>query len=66
MEKFAFPTVIDKLSVEWMDGGVQSNMKVLADFMLAQNVATSALESYESVVDKSYLERALTLPLIDN
>jgi len=66
MEKFAFPTVIDKLSVEWMDGGVQSNMKVLADFMLAQNVSTSALESYESVVDKSYLERALTLPLIDN
>lgn len=66
MDGFEFPSTTDKLGVEWMAGDMQSHMKALADFFLAQNVTASALESYESVVDKSYLERAANLPLIGN
>lgn len=66
MDGFEFPSTTDKLSVEWMAGDMQSHMKALADFFLAQNVTASALESYENVIDKSYLERAANLPLIGN
>ncbi|OUS04450.1 hypothetical protein A9Q96_16035 [Rhodobacterales bacterium 52_120_T64] len=66
MNGFEFPSTTEKLGVEWMGGDAQLHMKVLADFFVNQNVAASALESYESVVDKSYLERAANLPLIGN
>lgn len=65
MEGFEFPSIADKLSAEWMADGLQSHMKALADFFVAQNVMQSALKSYENSVDKSYLEHAVNLPLID-
>lgn len=65
MEGFEFPSIADKLSAEWIAGGMQSHMKALSDFFVVQNVMQNALENYESAVDKSYLEHAVNLPLID-
>ncbi|PWV99980.1 taurine transport system substrate-binding protein [Hoeflea marina] len=55
---FAFPTVDEMLSPEWLGGGTQTFLKEVADFFVAQGTIDKARDSYDSAVDASYLEAA--------
>lgn len=58
---FTLPTLEEKLSDKWLGGGVQAYLKGVADFFVASGNIPSALDSYEGVVDASYLEAASKL-----
>ena len=53
---FSFPTKGAQLSSLWFGGTLQNLMKGAADFFVEQGQISSALDSYDSVVDASYLE----------
>ena len=54
---FAFPTRQEQLSAAWMGGTVQRIGKGMADFFAAQKILPSALDSYDAVIDNSYLKK---------
>lgn len=58
---FTLPTVEDKLSDKWLNGGLQSFLKEVADFFVSTGNIPSSLDSYEGAVDASYLEAASKL-----
>lgn len=58
---FTLPTVEEKLSEKWLGGGLQSFLKEVADFFVSTGNIPSALESYDGVVDATYLEAASKL-----
>ncbi|PTE14203.1 ABC transporter substrate-binding protein [Pseudogemmobacter blasticus] len=58
---FTLPTLEEKLSDKWLGGGVQAYLKGVADFFVASGNIPSALDSYDGVVDASYLEAASKL-----
>lgn len=60
---FTFLQIEEKLSEQWMDGGVQTYLKSLADFFVEQGTMNSARESYDDVVNVKYLQTVLALQL---
>lgn len=58
---FTLPTVEEKLSDAWLAGGLQAYLKSVADFFVASGNIPSALDSYDGVVDASFLEAASKL-----
>lgn len=58
---FTLPTIEEKLSDKWLGGGLQSFLKEVGDFFVSTGNIPSALDSYEGVVDASYLEAASKL-----
>lgn len=58
IDAFGFPTAEEQLSAEWLGGGLQDFLKNVADFFVAQGTIDSALDSYEGVVNASYLQAA--------
>ncbi|PYF12684.1 taurine transport system substrate-binding protein [Rhodobacter viridis] len=58
---FTLPTIEEKLSDKWLGGGLQAFLKSVADFFVTTKNIPSALESYDGVVDASYLEAASKL-----
>ena len=56
LDAFAFPEKDVQLSEAWLGGTVQSTMKEQMDFFVAQGEIASALPSYDSFVDTSFLE----------
>lgn len=58
---FTLPTVEEKLSEKWLGGGLQSYLKSVADFFVTTGNIPASLDSYDGVVDASYLEAASKL-----
>ncbi len=56
LDAFAFPEKDVQLSGDWLGGTVQAVMKEQMDFFVAQGEIESALSSYDSFVDTSFLE----------
>ena len=56
LDAFGFPEKEAQLSEAWLGGTVQSTMKEQMDFFVAQGEIDSALPSYDSFVDTSFLE----------
>lgn len=52
---FSFPSNGEQKSEKWLGGTVQDFMKSVADFFVEQGQLDRALESYDSVVDASFL-----------
>ncbi len=61
LKGFALPTVEEKLSDKWLGGGLQAYLKSVADFFVTSGNIPAALDSYDGVVDASYLEAASKL-----
>jgi len=55
LDAFTFLTKAEQLSDAWMGGTVQAAMKEQMDFFVAQGEIDTALDSYDAVVDTSYL-----------
>jgi len=49
------------LSDKWLGGGTQNFLKAVGDFFVEQNTIPKARDSYDSAVDRSYLEAAAKL-----
>ena len=58
IDGFGFPLIEEQLGAEWMDGGLQEFIKTVADFFVEQGTIDSALDSYEGVVNISYMQAA--------
>ncbi|MDE0613718.1 MAG: hypothetical protein F4124_10280 [Acidimicrobiia bacterium] len=56
LDAFSFPERDVQLSQAWLGGTVQQVMKEQMDFFVAQGEIESALPSYDSFVDTSFLE----------
>ena len=56
LDAFSFPERDVQLSAAWLGGTVQQVMKEQMDFFVAQGEIESALPSYDSFVDTSFLE----------
>ena len=56
LDAFSFPEKDAQLSEAWLGGTVQDVMKEQMDFFVAQGEIASALPSYDSFVDTSFLE----------
>ena len=56
LDAFSFPERDTQLSAAWLGGTVQDVMKEQMDFFVAQGEIPSALPSYDSFVDTSFLE----------
>ncbi len=56
LDAFSFPEKDVQLSAAWLGGTVQQVMKEQMDFFVAQGEIESALPSYDSFVDTSFLE----------
>lgn len=54
---FSFPSKDAQLSSGWMGGSVQSLSKGIADFYVEKGNISSALPSYDSTIDASYLKK---------
>ncbi len=63
MQTFTFLPIDQKLDEAWLGGGVQSYMKSLADFFVEQGTMNRALDSYDALVNISYLQAVLALQL---
>jgi taurine transport system substrate-binding protein len=55
---FGFPDIETQLSGDWLGGGLQTFLKDVADFFHAQGTLDTALDSYDGVVNASYLQMA--------
>lgn len=53
---FSFPSNQEQASEAWLGGTVQTFMKEVADFFVAQGQLDRAAEDYSSVVDASFLQ----------
>jgi len=58
IDRFGFPSMADQLGPEWMGGGLQTFLKGVADFFAANGNLPAALDSYEGVVNTSYMRMA--------
>ncbi len=58
LNAFTFPSRDTQLSKAWLDGGLQSYLKEVADFFVAQGTLKKALASYDDAVNISYLKAA--------
>lgn len=58
---FVFLTAEQRLSEQWLGGGLQAFLKEVADFYVTTGNIPAALDSYDSSVDASYLEAASKL-----
>ncbi len=58
IDGFDFPSMEAQLSADWLGGGLQAFLKEVADFFVAQGTLDSALDSYEGVVNASYMQMA--------
>jgi len=58
IDGFGFPLIEEQLGAEWMDGGLQEFIKTVADFFVAQGTIDSALDSYDDVVNITYMQAA--------
>ncbi|MBS1270833.1 MAG: Taurine-binding periplasmic protein [Gammaproteobacteria bacterium] len=58
LSKFSFPTTGEQLSDAWMSGTVQSFTQEVADFFVEQGEMDKALDSYDSLIDSTYLKKA--------
>mgnify|MGYP001382450443 CR=1 FL=1 len=58
IDGFGFPLAEDQLGEEWLGGGLQSFIKNVADFFVEQGTIDSALDSYEGVINASYMRMA--------
>ncbi len=56
LDAFTFLDSDSQLSEAWLGGTVQAAMKEQMDFFVAQGEIDTALDSYDAVVDTSYLE----------
>ena len=56
LDAFTFLDSDSQLSEAWLGGTVQAAMKEQMDFFVAQGEIDTALDSYDGVVDTSYLE----------
>lgn len=54
---FRFPRRDAQLSERWMDGGVQSFVKQVADFYVKQGRIPAALDDYGPTIDASFYEK---------
>jgi taurine transport system substrate-binding protein len=54
---FTFPTKEAQLTGAWLGGSVQSLSKGIADFYVSKGNIPSALDSYDSTVDASFLRK---------
>ena len=50
-----FPSVADQMSAKWLDGGVQTFMKGVADVFVEAGDIDAALDSYETRVNAAPL-----------
>ena len=57
LDAFSFPEKDVQLSGAWLGGTVQQVMKDQMDFFVAQGEIETALASYDSFVDTSFLEQ---------
>ena len=55
---FSFPTVAEQNSKKWFGGGMQTFLKEVADFFVAQGNIPSARASYDSAVNGAFLKAA--------
>lgn len=58
IDGFGFPLIEEQLGAEWMDGGLQEFIKTVADFFVEQGTIDSALDSYDDVVNITYMQAA--------
>lgn len=58
---FVFLTTEQRLSADWLGGGLQTFLKEVADFYVTTGNIPAALDSYDGAVDASYLEAASKL-----
>jgi taurine transport system substrate-binding protein len=58
IDGFGFPLMEEQLGEEWLGGGLQSFIKNVADFFVAQGTIETALDSYEGVINASYMQAA--------
>lgn len=58
MATFVFPSMEDRLSDKWLDGGAQDFMKGVADVFVNAGSIDSALDSYTATVDAGPLTTA--------
>ncbi len=56
LANFSFPTSEEQLSEAWLGGTVQTFVKEVADFFVAQGELDMALDSYDDLIDTSFLE----------
>ena len=54
---FSFPTKEEQLSDDWMGGTVQTFIQEVADFFVEQGELEEALDSYDDMIDTSFLEK---------
>jgi taurine transport system substrate-binding protein len=57
MSQFDFYTRDDQLTERWMNGGVQTFFKEVADFFHQQGMIDKALDDYSATVDASFYEK---------
>ena len=55
---FVFPTLEEQLGPEWMGRDLAVFLKEVADFFVEQGTMESALDSYEGVINTSFMEMA--------
>ncbi|GGO39114.1 taurine ABC transporter substrate-binding protein [Gemmobacter aquaticus] len=58
---FTLLSVEDRLSADWLGGGVQAYLKSVADFFVSTGNIPASLESYDAAVDPSFLVAASKL-----
>ncbi|MGB1239517.1 MAG: taurine ABC transporter substrate-binding protein, partial [Pseudomonadales bacterium] len=58
LNNFAFPSRDTQLGKAWLDGGLQTYLKEVADFFVKEGTLKSALPSYDDAVNISYLKNA--------
>ena len=58
LDRFGFPSMADQMGPDWLGGGLQAFLKNVADFFAANGNLPAALDSYEGVVNISYMQRA--------
>ena len=56
LKMFSFPSKSDQASKEWLGGTVQKFTKEVADFFVKQKQMDKALDSYDGVVDASFVK----------
>lgn len=58
LDRFGFPTMEEQLGPDWMGGGLQTFLKGVADFFAANGNLPAALDSYDGVVNITYMQMA--------
>jgi len=59
LKGYAFPSIKEMASAEWLGGGVQKNMATTAKFLLDNKRIDAALDDYSNYVNADYLAAAM-------